>query len=303
MRRREAGLDRDVAALLAARAFTEIRYLAGDVRRASEDGSLDDDLDRIGFLANLGHNLPGIARPRRPWRPSRRGTRGSGRQQAMAKRPMGWAWHTAGPEGRVWMLRHIEQAGLGWTPPPLPVNRKGPFPMTPRQRIGVLLGRWPVSTPAGHRPLPAQARVLKELDTDTVCALYDEAGRLRLGLGKGGPWLRAHLDPDGVHYLVPDPADYYWPGRSDGRGEQIRWWQCTALLRMQDGEQVTGMLAVLPDTFTALPSALRRSRQLRLVHLARATERDTYLWGRDHKTACSPQRCGYAPEKRSGGGR
>ncbi|MEV6931933.1 hypothetical protein AB0M46_46620 [Dactylosporangium sp. NPDC051485] len=147
-----------------------------------------------------------------------------------------------------------------------------------------------------HAALPAEARVLKALDIDAICALHEEAGRLRLGLGTGGPWLRAHLDPDGVHYLVPDPASYYWPGNPDGKGGTIRWWQCTALLRMCDGEQVTGMIAVLPETFTALPSTLRRSEQLRLAHVARTTERDTYLWGRDHKADCSPQLCGYVPE-------
>ncbi|MFI6597175.1 hypothetical protein ACIBHX_13015 [Nonomuraea sp. NPDC050536] len=214
----------------------------------------------------------------------------------MAKRPMSWTWNTTGTEGRAWILRHIEQEGRAWTPPPpLPAYRKGLSPMTVRQRAGVLLGRWPVRAPAGRQPLPAEAQVLKALDTDAVCALYEEAGRLRLGLGKGGPWLRAHLDPDGVHYLVPDPANYYWPGNQDGRGGKIRWWQCTALLRMSDGEQVTGMVAVLPETFTALPSNLPRRQQLRLVHLARATERDTYLWGRDNSADSSPQRCGYTP--------
>jgi hypothetical protein len=296
-RRRDARLDRDVAALLAAMAFTEIRSLAGNVRRTSEGWSADQDLDRIRFLADLCHNMPGIARPGR-WRPSRRGAPPSSFEQASMKRPMIWTWNTTGPEGRAWMLRHIEQRGLTWTPPPpLPGHRKGPAPMTLRQRVGVLPGRWPVSAPAGHQPLPPEAHVLKALDTDAICALYEEAGRLRLGLGSGGPWLRAHLDLDGVHYLVPDPADYYWPGRSDGRGGKIRWWQCTALLRMSDGEQVSNMLAVLPETFTALPSSLPRRQQLRLVHLARATERDTYLWGRDHKAECSPPRCSYTPER------
>ena len=168
--------------------------------------------------------------------------------------------------------------------------------MTLRQRVGVLLGRWPVKAPASRQPLPPEAHVLKALDTDAVCALYDEAGRLRLGLGNGGPWLRAHLDPGGVHYLVPDPANYYWPGNSDGRGGKIRWWHCTALLRMYDGEQVSGMLAVLPETFIALPLTLPRREQLRLVHLARSTERDTYLWGHDHKAECDPQLCGYVAE-------
>ena len=153
--------------------------------------------------------------------------------------------------------------------------------MTPRQWVGVHLGRWPVRPPSGRRPLPAHARVLKALDADAVCALYEEAGRLRLGLGGDAAWLRDHLDLDGVHYLMPDPASYYWPGNPDGKGGTIRWWQCAALVRMSDGEQVTGMVAVLPETFVALPSTLARRRQLRLAHRIRATERDTYLWGRD----------------------
>ena len=164
-----------------------------------------------------------------------------------------------------------------------------------RQWIGVLLGRWPARAPAGRLPLPVEAGVLKALDTEAMCALHEEAERRRLGLGKGRAWLRAHLDPEGVHYLVPDPADYYWPGNSDGRGGTIRWWQCTALVRMYDGEQVSGMVAVLPETFVALPSTLTRRQQVRLVHRARATERDTYLWGRDHKAVCGPKSCGYIP--------
>src|SRR5262249_33547626 len=140
------------------------RYLAGDAHRNSGDASAEADLDRIRFLADLCHNLPGIARPR-PWRPSRRGTSGSSRERAMAERPMGWTWHTTGPEGRAWMLGHIGAAGRGWTPPPpLPAYRKGPSPMTLRQQATVMLGRWPVQAPAGRQPLPAEAQVLKALD-------------------------------------------------------------------------------------------------------------------------------------------
>src|SRR5258708_34207723 len=118
MRRRDARLDRDVAALLAARAFTEIRYLAGDVRRTSEDRSADEDLDRIRFLPDLCHNMPGIARPRRRWRPSRRGTSGSSPQQASAKPPMPWPWNTTGPEGRAWLPpQHARHALPAHSPP------------------------------------------------------------------------------------------------------------------------------------------------------------------------------------------
>ncbi|MGW7613814.1 hypothetical protein ACWGKW_42635 [Streptomyces sp. NPDC054766] len=294
MRRRESEFDRDIAALLAARAFIEIRHLAGSTRHESA-ASPEETLERIRFLANLGHNLPGVARPR-PATPSRAGTGPGSWEQATAARPMTGVWSTAGPKGQAWILRHIGQEGRTWTPPPpLPERRKGPSPMTLRQRAGFLLGRWPVKTPVGRQPLPVEANVLKALDTETVCSLYDEARRLRLGLGGGGPWLRAHLDPAGVHYLLPNPTSYYWPGTPISDGE-IGWWQCTALLRMRDGEQVSGMVAVLPEAFTALPSTLPRRQQLRLAHRARSTERDAYLWGRDHKAECAPEFCGYVPE-------
>ncbi|MDG4827441.1 hypothetical protein O7635_36830 [Asanoa sp. WMMD1127] len=296
MSRRDAERDRYVAALLAARAFIEIRFLARSAKQTPEAQPDDDVLERIRWLADLCHNLPGIARPR-PWRPSRTGAPLSSRDRAMRNRPMSWAWNTTSPEGQAWMLRHIEQAGLRWTPPPpLPVHRRRSPSLTLRQETGAFLGRWPVKAPAGEQPLPPEANVLKALDTSSMCALHEEAEQLRLGLGKGGPWLKAHLDPDGIHYLVPDPASYYWPGGSDGPGFEIRWWQCTALLRMYDGEQVSSMIAVLPETFTALSSSLSPREQRRLVHLARATERDTYLWGRDHEAECGPQVCGYAPE-------
>ena len=269
-RRAAAEADRDVAALLAGLAFIEIRTLA----------TAGEDVAHIRFLADLCHNLPGVARPAR-WRPSRAGARPTRRERAMTDRPMSWTWNTAGPDGQAWMLRRIGEHGLAWTPPPpLPQAQPGPPSLTLRQWAAVLAGRWPVRAPAGRRPLPPEAHVLKALDTDQICALYEEAGRLRLGLGKGGPWLRDNLDPDGVHYLVPDPAGYYWPGTGVGRDDTIDWWQCTALLRMSDGDQVTSSVSVLPETFAALPSTVPRWRQRRLVQVARATERDAGLWSR-----------------------
>jgi hypothetical protein len=62
---------------------------------------------------------------------------------------------------------------------------------------------------------------------------------------------------------------------------------------MVDGEQITGSLAVLPETFTALPATLPRIRQRRLAFAAQMLERDFGLWFRDHEASCSPQRCGY----------
>ncbi|WP_189602183.1 hypothetical protein [Streptomyces lateritius] len=57
--------------------------------------------------------------------------------------------------------------------------------------------------------------------------------------------------------------NYYWPGNPNGRGGEIDWWQSTMLLRMYNGDQVSGMVAVLPETFTALPSTLPRKEHRR----------------------------------------
>jgi hypothetical protein len=181
-------------------------------------------------------------------------------------------------------------AGLEWSPPlPPPTPRKGMPELTVRQRISSLAG-WPVKTPPGCKPLPRQALVLKALDTETYLALCQEASRRRLGWGGYSPWLRAHVDPDATHYIVPDPADYYWPDPPSRS-----WWQCNVILRMSDGEQVNAGLALMPETFVALPSTVPRRLQRSLALRARLLERDTYLWGRSHKPECSPQRCGYTP--------
>jgi hypothetical protein len=110
-------------------------------------------------------------------------------------------------------------------------------------------------------------------------------------LGFYSPWLRAHLDPAAVHFLFPDPAEYYWPSEAG----PISWWQCRALLVMSDGEQVSSSLGVLPETFLALPSTVPRRLQRRLALTARLLERDPGLWGRDHEPDCSLERCGYMP--------
>ena len=203
---------------------------------------------------------------------------------------MSYTWNTSEPSSQEWMLRHIARAGYRWTPPPpLPTPGKDPAEWTLRQRLRVLAG-WPVRTPPERQRLPREARVLKALDRDQIYGLYEEAEREHLGIGSASLSFRAHLDPLAQHYLFPDPADYYWPR------EDRPWWQCQVLLLMVDGERVSGMLDVLPETFIALPSTVPRIRQRRLALTARMLERDYYLWFREHEENCSPQRCGYPAE-------
>jgi hypothetical protein len=295
-RRRQAAADASL--LLVQEALVAIRtmaYLRQDLAAGDgQDEPPGDYHERIRLIADVCHNLPGYLRTSSP------GTAAEGLQ---------YVWDTASPAQRQWLRDTLAHHGLVITD--LVVESGAPTPPPPRggsrlpvsRQAAIMLGRWPVRTPRGEQPLPPAARVLKAVDTQELCALYDDRRRLRLGLGKGSPWLRAHLDPTGTHYLVPDPADYYWPspaGKVPAGQIPIRGWQCSVLLRMVDGQQVKSMLSVLPERFSALPDNVPRREQLRLFHLIRATRYHTYLWGQDHKAACSPQQCGYSPDDPAG---
>lgn len=254
--------DRDVAGFLAYRSLIQIRALASRARRAPDEAAKDAALEEIRYLADLVHNVPlGPPRPRsRPHRPLSR------RDRAMRDRRMTWTWETAGERGRRWILDRLAEDGYRWVPPPpLPVPRKNASAWTLAQRLRVLAG-WPVRTPPGCRPLPRQARVVKELAYDQMCELYGSAA------------IRAHLDPEAAHYLFPDARDAWdWPS------EDSPQWHCRVLLRMTDGESITGHVPVRPETFVALPSTLNRLRQRRIVLAARMLERDYHLWRRDRE--------------------
>jgi hypothetical protein len=267
--------DEKAAALLATRALTEIRYLAWRVASGEEKPS-KELFDRIRFLADLAHNMPGIAR------------RLSGTRAKRDRQQMQWVWSTAGAEGRSWMLESVHDAGYSWTPPPeTQPPERGANRLPLWRNATALIGFWPVRTPIGRQRLPATARVLKALTTPEIVAVHDAASDQRLGLGGSSPWLAAHLDPNGRHYLVPDPAPYYWPG------PDRRWWQCRELLRMVDGTQVTSSVAVLPERFAALPDTLSRRQQRFLVHVMRGTWYDLHQWGQDHTAKFGSASDGY----------
>ncbi|MEU1820284.1 hypothetical protein ABZ543_34670 [Streptomyces roseifaciens] len=230
--------DTELAAFLAHEALLEIRGLARRAKMSPEEASPAEVIDQIDELADFCRDMQAAAtlRPRRP----RGGTAPSRREQAMHDRPMIYPWNVASEERRAWILRRIDEARYQWTPPPaLPTPRMGVPPLSLRQRLSLLAG-WPVKTPPGCRPLPRRARCLKALDRDGLFALYQQAQQLQLGLGTASPWLYAHLRPDAIHYLFPDPRIYGWSGPDAGR----RSWECRVLVRMIDGEQVYGSLAV-----------------------------------------------------------
>jgi hypothetical protein len=267
--------DSEAAVILVTCALTEIRYLAWRYLSGDEQQSIDC-MEHIHFLSDLVHNLPEIAHE-------------VVRARSRDRREMQWAWSTAGPDGQAWILNTIEASGCLWIPPPPPAPPLRSIPHLPVWREAMAwVDWWPVRTPIGRVPLPPEAHVLKALGSHEVISLHEEAGRQRFGLGADSRWLKAHLDPDGMHYLTPDPALYYWPDRNN-----MRWWQCRELLRMADGMQVTSSVAVIPERFAALPDNLSQRQQRRLVYIIRAAQYDLHLWGLDHRTECNSGRCGY----------
>ena len=99
--------DGEAAALLASHALVEIRYLAWQ-SLSREQPPDAEQLERIHFLADLAHNLFGIAR-----------TAGTVRNRR-DRQQMQWVWSTAGPNGQAWMLETLAYLNCSWTPPPAP---------------------------------------------------------------------------------------------------------------------------------------------------------------------------------------
>lgn len=64
-------------------------------------------------------------------------------------------------------------------------------------------------------------------------------------------WLQQHLAAEATHYLFPTLIQ-----RLRHRPEVPLQWRCQQLLTVRTGEQIWGLLDVLPDTFDKLPETL-----------------------------------------------
>lgn len=64
-------------------------------------------------------------------------------------------------------------------------------------------------------------------------------------------WLQEHLAAEATHYLFPTLVQ-----RLTHRPEVPLQWRCQQLLAVRTGEQIWGLLDVLPDTFDKLPETL-----------------------------------------------
>ncbi|WP_040108184.1 hypothetical protein [Streptomyces sp. 769] len=98
---------------------------------------------------------------------------------------------------------------------------------------------------------PALPRTVRAVDTAQLLALAQEAAMhgfsQRLPVG----WLQEHLAVEATHYLFPTLVH-----RLTHRPEVPLQWRCQQLLTVSTGEQIWGLLDVLPGTFDKLPETL-----------------------------------------------
>ena len=98
---------------------------------------------------------------------------------------------------------------------------------------------------------PALPRTVRAVDTCQLIDLAQEAARHGFSQRLPVDWLQAHLAAEATHYLFPTLVQ-----RLTHRPEVPLQWRCQQLLTVSTGEQIRGLLDVLPDTFDKIPETL-----------------------------------------------
>ncbi|MFI6448910.1 hypothetical protein [Kitasatospora sp. NPDC050543] len=98
---------------------------------------------------------------------------------------------------------------------------------------------------------PDLPHTVRAVDTDQLLSLEQEAADYGFSQRLPVDRLREHLASAGTHYLVPALVH-----RLGHRPEVSPQWRCQLLLSVSTGEQVWGLIDVLPDIFNKLPETL-----------------------------------------------
>jgi hypothetical protein len=94
-------------------------------------------------------------------------------------------------------------------------------------------------------------RTVRAVGTEQLLELENEAATCGFSQRLPVDWLREHLSAEGTHYLFPTLVH-----RLRHRPEVSPQWRCQLLLTVRTGEQIWGLLDVLPDTFDKIPETL-----------------------------------------------
>lgn len=98
---------------------------------------------------------------------------------------------------------------------------------------------------------PTLPRTVRAVDTAQLLGLAQEAAMHGFGQRLPVDWPREHLAAEATHYLFPTLVQ-----RLTHRPEMPLQWRCQQLLTVNTGEQIWGLLDVLPDTFDKIPETL-----------------------------------------------
>ncbi|MFI6758823.1 hypothetical protein ACIBF5_06715 [Micromonospora sp. NPDC050417] len=241
-----------VKAHLLSAALIEIRTLAYLPDTANHPTG---HLEQIRLIADACHNLP---------------TTGGVRRDGFD--PFVYLWQTTNAYQRAWLVRHLDEAGVDYRY--LAQSAPWPPPSTPPALRPTL--RW------GGWQLPRNPTAFKALDTSTLRSLEREALALDKPTGKNHEWRLSHLHPDANHILRPSRPDENL-FRPNGPADLVEY---RAIVTMIDGAVIVDHFRLRESSFAALPANLTRTRRYQLASTPRRRrERDTYLWGRDHRAS------------------
>ncbi|MGW9031334.1 hypothetical protein ACWGQ5_46370 [Streptomyces sp. NPDC055722] len=98
---------------------------------------------------------------------------------------------------------------------------------------------------------PDLPRTIRAVDTGHLLDLEQEAAELGFSQRLPVDWLQEHLAAEATHYLFPTLVH-----RLSHRPEVSPQWRCQVLLTVSTGEQILGLLDVLPDTFDRISENL-----------------------------------------------
>lgn len=98
---------------------------------------------------------------------------------------------------------------------------------------------------------PTLPRTVRAVDTVQLLDLAQEAALHRFSQRLPVDWLREHLAAEATHYLFPTVVQ-----RLTHRPEVPVQWRCQQLLTLSTGEQILGLLDVLPGTFDKIAETL-----------------------------------------------
>ncbi|MFD4112960.1 hypothetical protein ACFWSJ_05855 [Streptomyces niveus] len=106
-------------------------------------------------------------------------------------------------------------------------------------------------------PLP---RTVRALDTARLLDLAQEAALHGFSRRFPVDWLQEHLAAEATHYLFPTLVH-----RLAHRPETPLQWRCQQLLTVSTGEQILGLLDVMPGTFDKISETLDAASKVDIV--------------------------------------